>query len=153
MCPHSVKTTCRKWFIQQPSGLAGSSPWMWITKVSLNYSTPFPREQWFPGLCVHPCSVISNSANPWTVLARLLCPCNFPGKNTGVGCHFLLQGVFLTQELSPRLLYLLYGQVDWHHLPLVPNEKYKEVVHQLLPTLKWKWSRSVVSDSLWLCGL
>ena len=24
--------------------------------------------------------------------ARLLCPCNFPGKNTGAGCHFLLQG-------------------------------------------------------------
>ena len=29
--------------------------------------------------------------------ARLLCPWDFPGKNTGVGCHFLLQGVFLTQ--------------------------------------------------------
>ena len=27
---------------------------------------------------------------------RLLCPWVFPGKNTGVGCHFLLQGVFLT---------------------------------------------------------
>jgi len=25
---------------------------------------------------------------------RLLCPWNFPGKNTGVGCHFLLQGIF-----------------------------------------------------------
>ena len=28
--------------------------------------------------------------------ARLLCPWNFPGKNTGVGCHFLFQGIFLT---------------------------------------------------------
>ena len=28
---------------------------------------------------------------------RLLCPWNFPGKNTGAGCHFLLQGIFLTQ--------------------------------------------------------
>ena len=28
----------------------------------------------------------------------LLCPWNFPGKNTGVGCHFLLQGIFLMQE-------------------------------------------------------
>ena len=26
----------------------------------------------------------------------LLCPWNFPGKNTGVGCHFLLQGIFPT---------------------------------------------------------
>ena len=29
--------------------------------------------------------------------SKLLCPWNFPGKNTGVGCHFLLQGIFLTQ--------------------------------------------------------
>ena len=28
--------------------------------------------------------------------ARLLCPWDFPGKNTGVDCHFLLQGTFLT---------------------------------------------------------
>ena len=27
---------------------------------------------------------------------RLLCPWDFPGKNTGVGCHFLFQGIFLT---------------------------------------------------------
>ena len=33
-------------------------------------------------------------ATPWT---KLFCPWNFPGKNTGVGCHFLLQGNFLTQ--------------------------------------------------------
>ena len=29
-------------------------------------------------------------------LARTLCPWNFPGKNTGVGCHFLLHGIFST---------------------------------------------------------
>ena len=28
----------------------------------------------------------------------------FPGKNTGVGCHFLLQGIFPIQRSSPRLL-------------------------------------------------
>ena len=28
---------------------------------------------------------------------RLLCPWNFPGKNTEVGNHFLLQGIFPTQ--------------------------------------------------------
>ena len=38
-------------------------------------------------------------------LARLLCPWDSPGKNTGVGCHALLQGIFLTQglNLSPAL--------------------------------------------------
>ena len=37
--------------------------------------------------------------------SRLLCPWNFPGKNTGVGCHFLLQGIFLPQGLNPHLVH------------------------------------------------
>ena len=36
---------------------------------------------------------------------RLLCPWDFPGKSIGVGCHFLLQGIFLTQGLNPGLLH------------------------------------------------
>ena len=32
-------------------------------------------------------------------------PWDFPGKRTGVCCHFLLQGVFLTQESNLRLLH------------------------------------------------
>ena len=47
--------------------------------------------------------------------ARLLCPRDFPGKNTGVGYHFLLQGIFLTQGLNPGLL---HWQVD--SLPMHP---------------------------------
>ena len=34
----------------------------------------------------------------------LLHPWDFPGKNTGVGCHFLLQGIFLTQGSNLGLL-------------------------------------------------
>jgi len=41
---------------------------------------------------------------------RLLCPWEFPGKNTGAGYHFLFQGIFLTQGLNPPLLSLLH----WH---------------------------------------
>ena len=37
--------------------------------------------------------------------ARLHCPWDFTGKNTGVGWHFYLQGIFLTQELNPLLLH------------------------------------------------
>ena len=42
--------------------------------------------------------------------ARLLCPWNFPCKNTGVDYHFLLQGIFLTQGLNLYLLHLLHCQ-------------------------------------------
>ena len=31
-----------------------------------------------------------------------LCPWDFPGKGTGVGCHFLLQRIFQTQGIEPR---------------------------------------------------
>ena len=47
---------------------------------------------------------------------RPLCPWDFPGKITGVGCHFLLQRFFPTQGLNPHLLHLLHCQVD--SLPL-----------------------------------
>ena len=35
-----------------------------------------------------------------------------PGKNTGVGCRALLQGIFLTQRLNPHLPWLLRWQAD-----------------------------------------
>ena len=37
--------------------------------------------------------------------ARFLHPWDFPGKNTGVGCHSLLQGIFLTQRLNSGILH------------------------------------------------
>jgi len=36
---------------------------------------------------------------------RLLCPWNSSGKDTGVGCHSRLQGIFLTQGLNLGLLH------------------------------------------------
>ena len=49
-------------------------------------------------------SVMSDSfATPWTVAARVLCPWDFPGKNTVMGGYFLLQGVFLTQGWNSSL--------------------------------------------------
>ena len=41
----------------------------------------------------------------WQQPARLLCPWDFPGKNTGVGFHFLLQRFFLSQGLNPHVLH------------------------------------------------
>ena len=42
---------------------------------------------------------------------RLLSPWNSPGKNTGVGCHFLLQGIFPTQGSNPGLLHCRQGEI------------------------------------------
>ena len=40
-------------------------------------------------------------ATLWTVARQVLCPWNFPGKNTGVGCHFLLQGNLPNPGIKP----------------------------------------------------
>ena len=51
-------------------------------------------------------SVVSDSVHPFGLQpSRLLCPWNSPGKNTGGGCHALLQGIFPTQGLNPCLLH------------------------------------------------
>ena len=60
--------------------------------------------------------VMSNSLwPPWTVAARLLCPRDFPGKNTGVGYHLLLQRIFLIQGLNPHFLHWQEGSLPLSH--------------------------------------
>ena len=51
-------------------------------------------------------------ATPWTAAPRWLYPWNFPGKNTGEGCHFFLQGIFPRSPVSPAGGFLY----PWHHL-------------------------------------
>ena len=53
------------------------------------------------------CSVMSESLRPhgWVACTRLFCPWDFLGKSTGVGCYFLLQGIFPTQGSNPGLLH------------------------------------------------
>ena len=54
---------------------------------------------------------MSNSLWPYRPQpARPLCPWNSPGKNTGVGCHCLLQGIYLIQGSNLCLLHLLHWQ-------------------------------------------
>ena len=49
--------------------------------------------------------------------ARLLCPWDFPGKITGVDCHFLLQGIFPIQESNPGCRKILY-QLSYEGSPI-----------------------------------
>ena len=71
-------------------------------------------------MCALSCSVGSDSLTPRTVAARIPVR-DSPGKNTGVGCYFLLQGIFLTQGLNLGLLRLLHWQV--HSLSTEPPGK------------------------------
>ena len=58
-------------------------------------------------------SVMSTDfATPQTVAHQAPLSMGFPSKNTGVGYHFLLQGIFLTQGSNTQLLCLLHEQAD-----------------------------------------
>ena len=68
---------------------------------------------------------------------RLLCSWDFPGKNTGVGCHFLFQGIFPNQGLNPFPCKSPALQVDFHHWTIGEALLFSElpgVFHYLLLT-------------------
>ena len=61
------------------------------------------KDQWKSDSVSH--SVMSDSLRPHGLyIAQFLSPWDSPGKNTGVGCHALLQGIFPTQGSNPCLL-------------------------------------------------
>ena len=69
---------------------------------------------------------LSNSLRPHVLFSRragLLCPWESPGKNTGVGCHFLLQGVLPIWGSNPDLLHCT--QILYH------------LSHRETPTIFW----------------
>ena len=86
-------------------------------------SSSLPPDLWQPLFlyCFHVCCALSHSAMSYSLQPhglwpiRIVYPWSFPGKNTGVGCHFLLQTIFPTQGLNSHLLHLLHWQMDFYH--------------------------------------
>ena len=62
-------------------------------------------------------SCIQLFATPWTVTGQAPLSLEFSRQYFGAGCHFLLQGIFLTQGSVLHVLCLLHWQTD--SLPLV----------------------------------
>ena len=105
----SVFPSKRVFSMSQFSASGGQS-----TGVSASASVlPMNTQNWFPlgwngWISLQAKSLPSHVllfAIHWLLPTRLLRPWNFPGKSTGVGCHFLLQGIFLTQVSNPCLPY------------------------------------------------
>ena len=104
-------------------------PSLWVVPVYRLWVPCFMHQTWtghlfhislyraiYLSICMRACSVASVMSNSlWSYRlqpTRLLCPWNSPGKNTGVGCHALLQGSFPTQGLN---LCLLHSRWILHH--------------------------------------
>ena len=89
-------------------------------------------------------SVVSNSLWPHRLQpTRLLCQRNAPGKNTGMSCHFLLQGISRTQGSNPRLPH--FRQVLYHWVTREPP--------QSLFITSNTFGIQVSTDQLWFLGL
>ena len=103
---------------------------IWLAKASscVKPKSPLNKALWLMISLLIPCAVLSNFScvqllmNPWTVAHQTpLCSWDSPGKNTGVGCHAFLHGIFPTQRSNPHLLHLLHQQAG--SLPLAPSGK------------------------------
>ena len=98
-------------------------------------------------------SVVSDSSRPFGLQpSRLLCPLDFPGLNTGVGCCALLQGIFITQWSNSCFLCLLhYRRILYplSHWGCSPGEKRWLLEAKMDGSWKpksqehffWKWER------------
>ena len=73
-------------------------------------------------LLIHVCvlSCIRLFATPWIIACQAPLSMDFPGKNTGEDCQFLLQGIFPTQGSNPCLLCLVHWQTD-SFTPVLPT--------------------------------
>ena len=80
-------------------------------------------------------------ATPWIVACQTPLFRNSPGKNTGVDCHSLLQGIFQTQGLNPHLL-----PRQANSLPLVPPGVL--VIFSFILIIKTKWTQWIVHLSM-----
>ena len=92
--------------------------------TSLATSQPMDCSSGIVVCCGSVCSIMSNSCDPMDCsLPRSSVHGIFPGKNTGVGCHFLLQGTFPTQESNPCLpqVYCIAGRFFTTE-PLYPSQ-------------------------------
>ena len=133
-----------------------------VLRISLLTDTAGDRIG-LPHKTVLSCSVVSDSLRPCGLQpTRLFCPWDSPGKYTGVGCHFLPQGVFHTQGLNPYIRdvrVLSYTYLHWQagSLPLAPPVKVsrspEENGHLNSHRFGYDKSTWTKKTSLWLVGL
>ena len=92
-------------------------------KNCLKFSLCLPDQKVLYYLCCC-CSVTKSDSFALHGLqpSRLHCPRNSPGKNTGVGCHFLLQGISWSRDqtwvfcIASRVCYWATGSLLCSHI-------------------------------------
>ena len=129
--------------MEEASPLSFGKPAVAVSFLSSEEELPLDPNLWNFDSLIYTVSrsVMSDSSRPHGQYpTRLLCPWNFLGKNMGVGCHFLLQGIFLTQGLNPSLLHWQAESLPLSHqgslMQIMPVYK-KKVWHSFLHMPGW----------------
>ena len=101
-----------------------SQQWVWARdRAFLTYKMDLLMHLLW--VCVDLLSRVGLSMTLWTVACQAPLSTGFPGKNTGEGCHFFLQGIFPTQESNPWLLHWQEILYHWAIYRLcLDNEKF-----------------------------
>ena len=107
---HRCETDQPQWWENQTYPFSTLTPAPFHSQTTTNYH-PHAHHLSLPQDCALSLSCVWLCPHGlWP--ARLLCPWDSPGKNTGVGCHALLQGIFPTQ--GPNAGLLCCGWVLYH---------------------------------------
>ena len=110
-----------------------------VTKVILLY-------------CIRLCVCAQWLSHVWLydpVDCRLLCPWDFPGKNTGASCYLLLQRICPTQGLNSLHLSFLHCRQIFYHWATGKSILYITLV--IVPDWHWKRPMPTQERVFWLC--
>ena len=101
-----ARRTPRRWAADNPTDVLAqqSDVWGWAWRAG----RPGVGLHWWEEVvsfccCSDPKSCLTLLQPHGLQPTRLLCPWDFPGRNTGAGCHARLWGIFPTQGSDPRL--------------------------------------------------
>ena len=132
--------------VYTPWGHKESDKIWWL--INNTEASPFVRDNnsIYTTVCMFSGSYVSNSCSP--VAPKILSLWNFSVKNTEMGCHFLLQGIFPTQELNPGLLHLLH----WLSGSFLLNHLGNKSLHNwvILKYLTWSLALGKFSLVMWI---
>ena len=129
----------------------------WWNRAFSQTSGCFTLCRWSDTSCILSCSVVSNSFKiPWTAAYQASLFMGVSRQECWIGCHFLLQGILLSQGLNLHLLCLLQVDSCTTEPPGKPHEHFNHYQTKMQRFLWWLiiWAFASITEDLWdICSL
>ena len=121
-----------------PANLENSAVATGLEKVSF---IPIPKKGNAKECSNYHTIALQSCLTLWTVTCQLLCPWDFPGKNTGVSCHLLLQGIFPDQGSNPYFLHWQANSLPVSHQGSLPRSTCTKILSVVIFLSRCIWRR------------